>query len=71
MKDLTPGDIVIIQPPGPIGFPIDVETMGTLISIKQSYWDLGEGDCGYVDVAEILTEGKIEIVACSYLVPLR
>ena len=69
MKDLVPGEIVIIKPPGPIGFTIVSEKLGTLICVKQSYWDFGEGDYGFVDVAEILVDNKLVEVACSHLAP--
>lgn len=65
--DLAPGDIVIISPAGLSGFTATDEMLGALISIKQSYWDFGEGDCGYVNVAEVLVGNKIVDVVCSHL----
>lgn len=60
------GDLVKVQRQ-PTGFSSRLGLAGIIIEIRQSYWDYGEGECGYVEVAEVMTEKEIIEIATSFL----
>lgn len=66
MQTIRAGDLVKVIP-GPSGFEIKSETFGTVAGTSQRFWDYGEGDCGFVDVAEVLVNGQILEIAYSFL----
>jgi hypothetical protein len=69
MHDFKTGDLVAIQKL-PTGFSEFKGLKGTILSIRQQYWDYGDGECGFVDIADILTDNQIVDVALTFLVPV-
>jgi hypothetical protein len=66
VKDIKPGDLVRIKNQ-PIGFPHLDGTPGTVIKLKQGYWDYGDGDYGYIDLALVMTNLGVLEVAVTFL----
>ena len=60
------GDLVKVQRQ-PTGFSERLGLAGIIVEIKQSYWDYGDGECGYVEVAEVMTEKEIIEIATLFL----
>ena len=40
---------------------------GTIIAIKQRYWDYGGGECGFADIADVMTSDGTVQIAISFL----
>lgn len=65
MERVSPGEIVRIKSNVENG-----DRVCLLISVSQGYWDLGEGDCSFGEIAEIVMENRTHQVPLSWLVPL-
>ena len=63
---LSAGDLVKVKRQ-PVGFSARLGLAGIVIEIKQSYWDFGDGECGYVEMANVMTEKEIIEVATLFL----
>lgn len=63
---LSAGDLVKVKRQ-PVGFSARLGLAGIVIEIKQSYWDFGDGECGYVEMADVMTEKEIIEVATLFL----
>ncbi len=68
ISSFSSGDLVKVKRQ-PIGFSEKMNVSGIIISIRQRYWDYGDGECGYVDVAEVMTDKEVFEVATAFLVP--
>lgn len=51
----------------PVGFPHLGGTLGIVVTLKQGYWDYGDGDCGYVSLASVMTKLGVVEVAVAFL----
>lgn len=51
----------------PVGFNLAVGDTGIVIRNGERYWDFGGGDCGFVNVAEVLIRGEIAEIAHQML----
>ena len=60
------GDLVRVQRQ-PVGFTERLGLAGIIVEVKHSYWDYGDGECGYVEMAEVMTEKEIIEIATSFL----
>lgn len=62
MENFSPGEIVRLKSAAKGGGSICL-----LVSVSQKYWDYGEGECGFTDIAEVLLEGRPVQVPLGWL----
>ena len=60
------GDLVRVQRQ-PAGFSERLGLAGIIVEVKHSYWDYGDGECGYVEVADVMTERETIEIAIQFL----
>jgi len=47
----------------PAGFDLTPGDVGIVVENKERYWDFGSGDCGYVNVSDVMIRGEITEIA--------
>lgn len=67
---MNPGDIVRVNYSIPFDSGIPPQSIGVMIRVHQRYWDYGDGECGYVEVADVMSGGQVFEVACTHLAPV-
>lgn len=67
---MHPGDIFRVNNLATLDAALPRQAVVMMISTHQRYWDYGDGECGYVDVADVMSGGQIFEIACAYLDPI-
>jgi len=67
---MNPGDIVRVNHSAPFDVVLPPQSIGVMIRVHQRYWDYGDGECGYVEVADVMSGGQIFEIACTLLTPV-
>ena len=67
---INPGDIVRVNHSAPFDVALPPQSIGVMIRVRQRYWDYGGGECGYVEVADVMSGGQIFEIACTHLAPV-
>jgi hypothetical protein len=67
---MNPGDIVRVNCSAPFDVALPPQSIGVMIEVHQRYWDYGDGECGYVEVADVMSNGQIFEIACTHLAPV-
>lgn len=67
---MNPGDIVRVNCSAPFDVSLPPQSICVMIGVHQRYWDYGDGECGYVEVAEVMSDGQIFEIACAHLAPI-
>lgn len=67
---MNPGDIVRVNYSVPFDVSLPPQSICVMIRIHQRYWDYGDGECGYVEVADVMSGGQIFEIACTHLEPV-
>jgi hypothetical protein len=47
----------------PVGFDLTPGDVGIVVENKERYWDFGGGDCGYVNVSDVMIRGEMTEIA--------
>jgi len=68
---INPGDIVRVNRLSPVSTAPSSGSVCVVIYTRQRYWDYGEGECGFVDVADVMSGGQIFEIACAFLEPIN
>ena len=66
---MNPGDIFRVNNLSAFDAALPRQSVVMMIGTHQRYWDYGDGECGYVDVADVMFDGQIFEIACAYLDP--
>ena len=67
---MRPGDIFRVNSSAAHDAAPPRQAVVMMVSTRQRYWDYGDGECGYVDVADVMSEGQIFEIACTCLDPV-
>lgn len=67
---MNPGDIFRVNNLSALGTDPPHRAIVMMISTHQRYWDYGDGECGFVEVADVMFDGQTFEIACTYLDPL-
>ena len=64
---INPGDIVKVNRLSPFDAALPHGSTGIMVRSYQRYWDYGDGECGFVEVADVMSGGQIFEIACAFL----
>ena len=67
---MNPGDILRVNDNASFDTALQKRSIVIMIKTYQCYWDYGDGECGYVDVADVMHDGQIFEIACTHLEPI-
>jgi hypothetical protein len=68
---MNPGDIFRVNNRAVAVDPLPSQTVVMMISTRQRYWDFGDGECGYTEVADVMSDGQIFEIPCTFLDPIN